>query len=79
MFVDGCFWHRCPEHASDPKTNAAYWAARFDRNVRRDRETDALQAADGWSVVRIWEHEVVADVDHAVARVEGVMRVSSSR
>jgi DNA mismatch endonuclease (patch repair protein) len=77
VFVDGCFWHRCPEHASDPKTNAAYWAAKFHRNVRRDRETDDLLGASGWSVIRIWEHEV-ADVDHAVARVEGAMRAASS-
>jgi DNA mismatch endonuclease, patch repair protein len=57
VFVDGCFWHRCPEHATDPKSNASYWQAKFDRNVTRDRAVDAALLAEGWQVVRVWEHE----------------------
>jgi DNA mismatch endonuclease, patch repair protein len=79
VFVDGCFWHRCPEHGSDPKTNAAYWAAKLDQNVTRDCEVDALLVAGGWSVVRVWEHDVIADVDRAVMRVESAMRACSTR
>lgn len=57
VFVDGCFWHACPEHGSAPKTNAAWWAEKLRANVERDRDTDARLIAAGWTVLRIWEHE----------------------
>ncbi|MET9276090.1 very short patch repair endonuclease [Kribbella sp. NPDC003557] len=57
VFVDGCFWHGCPEHATSPRNNGAWWAEKLRKNVERDRETDARLAASGWTVVRIWEHE----------------------
>ncbi|WP_276207230.1 very short patch repair endonuclease [Nocardia mangyaensis] len=57
VYVDGCFWHRCPEHATDPKNNAQWWADKLAGNVARDRATDATLAAAGWRVVRVWEHE----------------------
>ncbi|MFI8978322.1 very short patch repair endonuclease [Nocardia asteroides] len=57
VYVDGCFWHRCPEHATDPKNNAQWWAEKLAGNVARDRATDAALAEAGWQVVRVWEHE----------------------
>ena len=57
VFVDGCFWHRCPEHATFPKTNATWWAKKLQRNWDRDRETDRVLLDRGWTVVRVWEHE----------------------
>ncbi len=57
VYVDGCFWHRCPEHATDPKNNAQWWADKLAGNVVRDRDTDSRLSAAGWLVVRIWEHE----------------------
>ncbi len=57
VYVDGCFWHSCPEHATYPKNNAQWWADKLAGNVVRDRDTDARLAAAGWTVVRIWEHE----------------------
>lgn len=57
VFVDGCFWHVCPQHGTRPKANAAWWAQKLDRNVARDRETDELLEGAGWSSVRIWEHQ----------------------
>jgi len=57
VFVDGCFWHRCPEHGVSPQTHSAYWRAKLDRNVARDRRNDTALAALGWTVVRTWEHE----------------------
>ena len=57
IFMDGCFWHGCPEHATRPKSNAEWWRVKLDKNMARDRETtDHLEAA-GWSVHRFWEHE----------------------
>src|SRR6476661_4110970 len=57
VFVDGCFWHGCPDHFVLPRTNVDYWTAKIDRNRARDAETDALLADAGWIVVRVWEHE----------------------
>lgn len=66
VFVDGCFWHCCPEHGTKPRANAEWWEAKLGRNTERDAETNRLLAEAGWTVVRIWEHE---DPDRAVARV----------
>ena len=54
VFVDGCFWHRCPEHASQPKANAEYWTSKLTATVARDRATDQALASAGWTVVRVW-------------------------
>jgi DNA mismatch endonuclease (patch repair protein) len=56
VFVDGCFWHQCPEHATYPRSNADWWTEKLARNVTRDRETDGRLADSGWAVVRVWEH-----------------------
>lgn len=57
VYVDGCFWHCCPDHATYPKNNARWWEEKLAGNVARDRDTDARLAAAGWTVVRVWEHE----------------------
>jgi len=57
VYVDGCFWHSCPQHATHPKRNAAWWAAKLATNVARDRDTDARLVAAGWVIVRVWEHQ----------------------
>jgi DNA mismatch endonuclease (patch repair protein) len=67
IFVDGCFWHSCPDHATYPKANAIFWAHKLASNVRRDRDTDRRLEESGWSVLRIWEHETAA---HAADKVE---------
>lgn len=56
VFVDGCFWHACPEHGTSPKSNGAWWAAKLVGNEARDRDTDERYRALGWTVVRVWEH-----------------------
>ncbi len=67
VFVDGCFWHGCPEHQVVPKSNPDYWIPKLRRNVERDREVDAALEADGWTVLRFWEHEDPAQSAVAVA------------
>ena len=57
VFVDGCFWHRCPKHGSLPGTNVDYWLPKLERNVERDAETNSLLRAAGWRVIRVWEHQ----------------------
>jgi DNA mismatch endonuclease, patch repair protein len=57
VFIDGCFWHQCPEHGVMPRNNREWWQAKLHRNVERDREKDAELARLGWLVLRFWEHE----------------------
>ncbi|MGC3023389.1 very short patch repair endonuclease [Brevibacterium sp. FAM 24630] len=57
VFVDGCFWHGCPEHFIMPKTNTDYWSAKIGRNRDRDEASDIALAAVGWKPIRVWEHE----------------------
>lgn len=71
VFLDGCFWHRCPLHGTWPKTNAAFWREKILRNVERDAEFDAALRAAGWLVVRIWEH---TPLDGAVEIVAEAVR-----
>lgn len=66
VFVDGCFWHGCPEHGTQPKSNVERWAAKLASNRDRDRHVDALLRDLGWVVVRVWEHE---ELEPACARV----------
>lgn len=63
LFVDGCFWHRCPEHYQAPKNNAEFWRQKIDGNVSRDKEISALLESMGWTVVRIWEHQIRTDLE----------------
>lgn len=58
VFVDGCFWHRCPTHYRTPKTNAVFWDTKIQENRRRDLRTRRALRKIGWRVVRIWEHEI---------------------
>lgn len=73
VYVDGCFWHSCPQHATSPKNNAQWWADKLAANVVRDRNTDTRLADAGWTVVRIWEHE---DPTEAADRVQAALRAA---
>lgn len=69
VFIDGCFWHGCPEHRTIPSSNGAWWAAKLDRNVERDRETDVHLRALGWTVLRVWEHQNMEQAAADIARI----------
>jgi DNA mismatch endonuclease (patch repair protein) len=62
IFIDGCFWHSCPEHGNSPNRNIDYWEPKLRRNVERDRQVDSSLSADGWTVLRYWEHEPLSEV-----------------
>ena len=70
VFIDGCFWHSCPIHATSPKTNSSYWLSKLEANSARDADTNAQLQAAGWAVFRYWEHEssdaVAREVTEAV-------------
>lgn len=70
VFVDGCFWHGCPDHHTIARANAAYWADKVERNRARDRETDERLEDAGWTVLRFWEHTPPSD---AAARIVHVV------
>ena len=71
VFVDGCFWHGCPEHQHVPRRNREYWVPKLAANVERDRRADAALTAGGWTVIRIWEHDGVDAAASLVAEAVG--------
>jgi DNA mismatch endonuclease (patch repair protein) len=66
VFVDGCFWHSCPEHATIPKANREWWEIKLKGNTARDEDTDRRLREGGWESIRVWEHE---DVEEAADRI----------
>lgn len=67
VFVDGCFWHRCPDHGTRPRANAGWWATKLDTNVSRDHRINEQLQSHGWTVARIWEHVPAAEGADQVA------------
>jgi DNA mismatch endonuclease, patch repair protein len=74
VFLDGCFWHGCPDHHTVAATNSAFWAKKVADNRERDRDTDRLLIEADWVVVRVWEHE---DPTHAAGRISELVRTRS--
>ena len=58
VFLDGCFWHGCPEHYSDPTSNLGFWAKKVTTNRERDKQVTQLLEGSGWRVIRRWEHDM---------------------
>jgi len=71
VFVDGCFWHMCPQHFAMPKSNTSYWGPKLEGNVVRDRRIDRALGEHGWTVIRVWEH---ADAQGAASEIAAVLR-----
>lgn len=76
VFIDGCFWHRCPEHGRRPRANTEYWQRKLDRNVARDQRINQALTDAGWRVIHIWEHEGVED---ALAMIVPLAREADAR
>ena len=76
VFVDGCFWHRCPQHDTVPTNNRDWWIAKLDRNVARDRAKDAALRELGWTVLHVWEHDPVGA---AADRIEAAVIAAGNR
>lgn len=75
VYVDGCFWHGCPEHGNVPKNNRAWWQEKLAANRARDARTVRLLEERGWTVFRVWEHE---DMEVAARRIERAIRLRRS-
>lgn len=69
VFIDGCFWHSCPEHATRPKSNSQWWHEKLEANVARDRASDAHLVARDWVVLRFWEHEPPTDAADQISAI----------
>lgn len=69
VFIDGCFWHGCPDHGTTPRTNTQFWSEKIARNRRRDHDTTVRLEAEGWVVLRFWEHEEQMSVAFAISRM----------
>lgn len=78
IFVDGCFWHCCPLHSKVPENNRAFWESKLSANVSRDKRATRLLRKAGWSVLRIWEHEL-QDVEMVVKKIRRRLLVSQRR
>lgn len=73
VFVDGCFWHACPHCGHVPRNNSAYWRAKLKRNRQRDRQTTQSLMAEGYRVLRFWEHEVQHDLQMCVGTIGSIL------
>lgn len=73
VFVDGCFWHGCPQHSTIPKNNRDFWAQKLRRNIERDAESTQWLEVQGWKVLRIWEHDVEASPADCARRVAAML------
>ena len=74
VFVDGCFWHGCPEHATWPKRNAEFWRQKIKTNRLRDADTNSRLQKIGWTVLRFWEHESPIEATETVAQAVAIAR-----
>jgi DNA mismatch endonuclease (patch repair protein) len=74
VFCDGCFWHGCPIHSVSPKTNASFWKTKIGKNRARDERVAATLRAEGWKVIRFWEHEIKNNPGKLAGQVELVIR-----
>lgn len=79
VFVDGCFWHGCPDHYVRPRTGTDFWSSKLRENTERDTRQTRLLLDAGWVVVRLWEHEVTENVEKAAARVRMALASGRSR
>lgn len=70
VFVDGCFWHRCPTCFKKPKSNTSYWKPKITSNVRRDADTNKILESLGWKIIRFWEHEIKDDLEKCITIIE---------
>lgn len=58
VFIDGCFWHGCPNHCRMPSSNVDYWHNKIEKNKKRDKKITKNLKMKGWQVIRVWEHEI---------------------
>lgn len=73
VFVDGCFWHGCPDHSSIPKKNTDFWQSKLQKNIERDKNVSNILESEGWMVMRFWEHEIKKNVNDVAEQILEVL------
>ena len=79
IFVDGCFWHKCPKHYQPPKTRVSFWKNKINGNVERDKKNNILLQSKGWLVIRVWEHEIKNSLSTCAYRISGALSQRKSK
>lgn len=74
IFVDGCFWHKCPDHFIQPKNNKKFWADKINRNIARDSQVNENLKKEGWIVLRFWEHEIQKDMPRVLKIISSTIK-----
>lgn len=69
VFLDGCFWHKCPKCFKEPKTRMQYWTSKIENNVKRDKKNKDNLKKEGYNVLKLWEHEIKKDVNHCIKKI----------
>jgi len=69
VFIDGCFWHKCPIHFQEPETRKDFWLKKIESNIRRDKIVNEQLENDGWTIIRIWEHEIRKNPEKIVTKI----------
>lgn len=70
VFLDGCFWHKCPRCFKEPETNREFWLSKIEKNVKNDKEITKKLKGEGWKILRLWEHEVKENLQDCIKRIE---------
>ena len=74
LFIDGCYWHKCPHDFVIPKTRTEFWLQKIDGNVKRDKIVNKKLESEGWKVIRIWEHDVRKNPNRVISRVKRMLK-----
>jgi len=69
IFIDGCFWHKCPAHYKEPKSRKEFWLPKIEENVKRDKEVNRKLRKEGYKIIRFWEHELEKTPDYAIRKI----------
>ena len=79
IFVDGCFWHRCPKHSNLPVNNRPFWEKKLSANTLRDRIVTKTLRKQGWRVLRLWEHDLSKNADRSVSKIKALLTPQSPK
>ena|ERR1035437_10943544 len=76
VFVDGCFWHKCPDHFVQPENNRSFWLEKILSNVKRDTKVNRILSDQGWTVLRFWEHDIKKNISEVVKIISSTIEVA---
>lgn len=76
IFLDSCFWHKCPEHFKKPKSNLKYWEPKIKSNIERDAQINKYYKDNNWHILRIWEHDIKNDFQNTILAIEHFINIS---